>query len=134
MRRPIIAGLGFVLLVACTSKRPWDVAGAPTVPPDLQYRTGVEVGSDEYVWYCYRGERVVVSQSSSAFCGASPPRLLKQGACGRRPEDDEADRSSDVPDGLRWPGSPPPAPRPIPDAATNAPASDAAPHAAHDAG
>ncbi|MBX3232847.1 MAG: hypothetical protein KIT84_42505 [Labilithrix sp.] len=132
MRRPLFVGLGLTLL-ACSFQKPWDVKDAPKSPPDLQYRTGVEVGHDVYVWRCYEGKRVVVSQGGSAFCGASAPRLSTS-ACGPGPEDEVAERAHDVPESLRWPGSPPPAPRIAhesesvseSDAATSPPASSSA--------
>src|SRR5258708_3661534 len=89
---------------------PWSVAGAPDVPPDGEFRTGVEAGEDVYVWQCYKGSRVVVRQFGSACFGTRSPELDK-GPCGS-PLPSEAQYQSrgvqndTVPDTKRWPGVP----------------------------
>lgn len=96
-------------MLACGVPRPWDMKGAPKPPPDVQYRTGTEVGNDVYIWNCVDGEHVVIVQGSSAMCGASAPRM-QRGACGTKLsfEDTKFDgRHYSVPAGMRWPGSPP---------------------------
>jgi len=112
MRTPArsLLALGLIML-GCSSKA-WEVKGAPSAPPDEQFRTGVEAGYDAYVWYCYKGERIVVTQSSSALLGATKPQLHR-GPCGA-PLSVEADfpavdggRRGDIPGPYRWPGSPP---------------------------
>ena len=102
-------------LLAC-SRHPWTAADAPKAPPDEQFRTGVEVGYDAWIWHCYEGKRVVITQSGSACFGTSAPRTSR-GPCGAPLETekdvpDERSRHA-VPDGYRWPGSPPEAPRPL---------------------
>jgi hypothetical protein len=96
-------------MLAC-GRSAWDMKGAPTSPPDEQFRTGVEVGYDAWLWHCYEGHRVLVTQSSSACFGAARPRM-EAGPCGA-PLPGEAsfpapDRRDHVPDGYRWPGSKP---------------------------
>lgn len=96
-------------MLACGVPLPWEMKGAPTPPPDLQYRTGTEVGNDVYVWNCVNNEHVIIVQGSSAMCGASAPRA-QRGPCGAKlPWDDTSHdgRHYNVPNGLRWPGSPP---------------------------
>lgn len=94
-------------LLSCGGN-PWSVAGAPTVPPDAELRTGVEAGEDVYVWRCYRGERVVVRQYGTACTGTRAP-VLDRGPCGA-PLPVEADYPSvyadTLPDDRRWPGVP----------------------------
>ena len=121
-------------LIAC-GRSPWAAPDAPKVPPDEQFRTGVEVGYDAWVWHCYAGKRVVITQSGSACFGTSAPRR-SSGPCGapldaeqRFPK--EGDRH-DVPDGYRWPGSAPAAPRTA-DAAIADAGTTAAPDADADA-
>lgn len=107
MRRVVI-GLGLSLLLACGGD-PWKRKDAPKVPPDEQYRTGTEVGSDYWIWHCYEGHRVMIAQSSSAFFGASGQRL-ERGPCDVPfPEEAEAKRRgrSGMYGSMRWPGSPP---------------------------
>jgi hypothetical protein len=99
-----------LLPLACGGA-PWGATGAPDVPPDEQFRTGVEAGSDVYVWHCYRGSRVVVRQFGTACTGTRAP-VVERGACGA-PLPVEAtfsvlDREGGaptVPRDRRWPGS-----------------------------
>lgn len=107
MRR-LLLGLGLSLLLACGAD-PWKRKDAPKVPPDEQYRTGTEVGGDYWIWHCYEGHRVMISQSSSAFFGASGQRL-ERGPCDVPfPEEERAKQRgrSGMYGSMRWPGSPP---------------------------
>jgi hypothetical protein len=104
--------LAIILAMLACSGKAWDVKGAPSTPPDEQFRTGVEVGYDAYVWHCYMGERIVVTQRSSACFGTSKP-VLHKGPCGAPlaaessfPAADGGGRD-DIPGSYRWPGSPP---------------------------
>jgi hypothetical protein len=103
---PVLA----ILLALSCGGSPWSVSGAPKSPPDEQFRTGVEVGEDVYVWHCYEGKRVVVTQTSSACFGARSPELAS-GACGApltsEARYNDAQRKAGVPDSMRWPGSGP---------------------------
>jgi hypothetical protein len=106
---PVVA----LLAVVSCGGRPWSVSGAPDVPPDMQFRTGVEAGEDIYVWNCFRGHRVVVRQFSSACFGSRAP-VMERGACGARlaseahdPDPSDGGYSPGMPDDYRWPGSPP---------------------------
>lgn len=94
-------------VVAC-SNDPWKAKDAPKVPPDEQFRTGVEVGYDAWIWHCYEGHRIVITQSGSAFFGASAPKT-NRGACGAplAVESDFPEHRGQIPDGYRWPGSKP---------------------------
>jgi hypothetical protein len=104
-------------MLACGGS-PWKSKDAPKTAPDEQFRTGVEVGYDAWIWSCYEGHRVVITQSGSACFGTGSPRMTK-GPCGA-PLAVEADfpepgHRHEIPDGYRWPGSkpaepPPPAP------------------------
>lgn len=108
MRRLVVGTTLFML--ACSATKAWEMKGAPTVVPDEQFRTGVEAGEDVWVWHCVGNERVVITQFSSALCGVKAPRL-ERGPCGR-PLPVEAHlgsaRDRPIPEGYRWPGSPPP--------------------------
>lgn len=75
---PIV--LVILALVAC-SGAPWTVADAPRVPPDEQFRTGVEAGHDVYIWNCYEGKRVMITQFGSACFGTRAPQI-ERGPCG----------------------------------------------------
>jgi hypothetical protein len=112
MRRLVVGTT--LLMLACGTTKAWEVKGAPKAIPDEQYRTGVEAGQDVWVWHCVANERVVITQFSSAFCGAQAPRL-ERGPCGG-PLPVEmglgSRRSGPIPEGYRWPGSPPPPPEP----------------------
>jgi hypothetical protein len=110
MRRLLIGAI-LACLVACSGEDPWTMKGAPKAIPDEQVRTGVEAGADYWIWHCYEGQRVEIRRSSSAFCGAGPNRMTKS-ACDPRlfPERNEGARAHELPDPLRWPGSPPPDP------------------------
>jgi hypothetical protein len=105
--------LVFVLLVvlfACGGD-PWGAKEAPNVPPDEQFRTGVEAGEDVYVWNCYQGSRIVVSQFGSACFGTRAP-VLERGPCGARlPGEARFDGfyrdagAERLPPPQRWPGT-----------------------------
>jgi hypothetical protein len=99
--------LVLVVLFACGGN-PWRVKDAPNVPPDEQFRTGTEAGEDVYVWQCYEGSRIVVSQWGSACYGSRAP-IMEKGACGA-PLPVESKYPSEVRKELlppqRWPGSP----------------------------
>lgn len=101
--------LGLLLLIACGSDA-WKANGAPKTSPDVQFRTGVEVGYDAWLWNCYEGERVLVTQSGSACFGTSAPRVVR-GPCGK-PLPEEAqlappESRHEIPEGSRWPNSTP---------------------------
>lgn len=112
MRRLVVGTTLFML--ACGAPNAWDMKGAPKAIPDEQYRTGVEAGSDVWVWHCVGNERIVITQFSSAFCGAKTPRI-ERGPCGGPlpVERDVGMRHVPIPEGYRWPGSPPPPPEPV---------------------
>lgn len=98
-----------LVLLACGDK-PWSRKDAPSIPPDEQFRTGHEAGYDAWIWHCYAGQRIVITQSSSALLGASAPRTTR-GPCGA-PLALEAGfppprRRYPVPPSVRWPGSKP---------------------------
>jgi len=58
------------------------VAGAPSVPPDEQIRTGGAHGYDLFVWTCVDAEHVVVSQESGEmFCASAQ---VERVPCGRK--------------------------------------------------
>ena len=64
MRPGLLAALLLVALPGCC-RSPWAAYPMP-VPPDHSCSTGGSThGDDVYVWDCYRGRRVVVSQYSS---------------------------------------------------------------------
>ena len=97
----------FLALVACHDP-PWESPDAPKAPPDEQFRTGVEVGYDAWIWHCYEGQRVVITQAGSAYFGPSVPKTAK-GPCGT-PLPAESDfpppqQRDEIPPGYRWPGS-----------------------------
>jgi hypothetical protein len=122
MRRLVVGTTLFML--ACGAPKAWDMKGAPKTLPDEQYRTGHEAGSDVWVWHCVGNERVVITQYSSAFCGANAPQI-QRGPCGAPLafEVNVGMRYGPIPEGYRWPGSPPPPPWPAeegPDAAGDA--------------
>ena len=115
MRR-LVVGVTLAML-ACGVPYAWDMKGAPKRPPDEQYRTGTEVGDDLWVWHCYENERIVITQYSSAMCGAKAPRL-ERGPCGEPLAVEVANarrHPHPIPAGMRWPGSPPPPPEPVPE-------------------
>lgn len=94
-------------MLACGGN-PWSVAGAPDVPPDAEFRTGVEAGEDVFIWECYKGSRVVVRQFGSACFGTRAP-VLDKGPCGAplAIEGSYAGVHHDnIPDSRRWPGTP----------------------------
>jgi hypothetical protein len=103
-------------MLACGGSA-WDMKGAPKSPPDEQFRTGVEVGYDAWLWHCYEGHRVLVTQSGSACFGTGRPQM-QSGPCGASLAGESAFpepiRRHEIPDGYRWPGSKPDAP-PVPD-------------------
>jgi hypothetical protein len=107
-----LAGLVVALLAAfACGGSPWSVKGAPGVPPDEQFRTGVEAGEDVYIWHCYRGSRVVVHQFGSACFGTRAPQM-DEGPCGAplpveanyQPYERDGGAQS-MPDDMRWPGT-----------------------------
>jgi hypothetical protein len=97
-----------LLLVIACGGRAWNVAGAPTKPPDEQFRTGVEAGDDVYIWHCYENNRVVVHQFGSACFGTRSP-VIDRGPCGAplSVESNYTYGRHGLPDDFRWPGSPP---------------------------
>jgi hypothetical protein len=78
--RTVAVALGFAGALSgcwCTSMH---VPGAPAVPPDEQYQTGSTHGYDVFVWRCFAGRHVVVSQFSAEMtCGFAH---LESSACG----------------------------------------------------
>lgn len=98
--------ISVLLLIACGGS-PWKAAGAPTTPPDEQYRTGVEAGEDVYVWHCYQNQRVVVHQFGSACFGTRAPQV-DRGPCGAPlPVESTmgAEHGHEIPDSFKWPGT-----------------------------
>ena len=101
-------------MLACSSRDPWTLEGAPKSPPDHQWRTGVEAGQDFWQWDCYEGQRVVIVKYTSA-CYAGAPKLYR-GPCGKPLDFEEEfsknERFDELPEGSRWPhsdaGPPPP--------------------------
>lgn len=107
--RSILIAIAMLGVAAC-SNEPWKASDAPKVPPDEQFRTGHEVGYDAWIWHCYEGKRVVITQAGSALLGTSRAKTSR-GPCGT-PLPTEADfpppeRRGEIPDGVRWPGSKP---------------------------
>ena len=101
--------------IACGGS-PWAAKDAPKTPPDEQFRTGVEVGYDAWIWHCYEGQRIVITQSGSAGFGTSAPRR-STGPCGaplasERGFSKENEGRQEIPDSYRWPGSRPAPPKP----------------------
>jgi hypothetical protein len=105
----------FVLGAIACGRAAWTIPGAPRTAPDEQFRTGVESGYDAWVWHCYEGHRVVVTQASSACFGTRDAEMAK-GPCGAPLAEEStfppAERRDAIPDSLRWPGSKPPASEP----------------------
>jgi hypothetical protein len=97
------------VVVAC-GPTAWKTKDAPKTSPDVQFRTGHEVGYDAWLWYCYQGQRVLITQSSSACFGASTPRA-QRGPCGTplagEASLDPPERRYEIPEGYRWPNSTP---------------------------
>ena len=92
-----------LLVIGACSTNPWEVAGAPAVPPDAEFRAGRD---DVYVWKCAVGERVVVRQTSSGCFGAHAPEI-QRGPCGaplamEMPYLGE-NRADNLPVAKRWP-------------------------------
>ena len=108
-RRLPLAALIIATLAAC-GPRAWSFKGAPDESPDEQFRTGVEVGYDAFLWRCHRGERVLVVQSGSACFGTSATRV-ERGPCGTplpgEARLDPPPRRNEIPEGSRWPNSRP---------------------------
>lgn len=69
------------LAIGCSGEAPSKVSGAPTTPPDEQFRLGVEAGDDVLVWRCTQGQHVVMHRSTSAFFGAGR-WVIERSACG----------------------------------------------------
>lgn len=97
-------------LVAACGPSAWSAKDTPKKSPDVQFRTGVEVGYDAWLWHCYEGQRVLVTQSGSACFGTSKPRI-ERGLCGTPlPAEahlDPPERRHEIPEGSRWPNSTP---------------------------
>ena len=112
MRTRVPFSVAIILATIACSGKAWDVKGAPSTPPDEQFRTGVEAGYDAYVWHCEKGERIVVTQYSSACFGARAPSI-ERGPCGAPLASEtgfpavDGGRRGDIPAPYRWPGSPP---------------------------
>ena len=112
MRRTRALALVFLFVLVACGGAAWDVANAPKTPPDEQFRTGVEAGEDVYLWHCYEGHRVMVSQFGSACFGSRKP-VVERGPCGaplpgeQRFGAYEREAGAErLPDSQRWPGSP----------------------------
>ncbi len=105
---------GTLVMLACGVPYAWDMSDAPKALPDEQYRTGTEVGSYLWVWHCYENERVVITQYSSAMCGAKRPQIEKGPCGGKLPSEVASARYHPhrISDGMRWPGTPPAPPDP----------------------
>ena len=105
--RPHLILLLLLLLVACHDK-PWTAEDSPKSPPDEQFRTGVEAGADVWIWHCYEGERVVITQAGSAFFGTWEP-VTHRGPCGAPLANESSfppqNQRDEIPEGYRWPGS-----------------------------
>ena len=70
-----------LLAVSACCPAPWSVAGAPNVRPDAQYREPSSThGNDVYLWTCFEGHHVVVSQYSAEMSCQAPK--LERFDCG----------------------------------------------------
>ncbi len=106
--------LGVSVLVFACADRPWALAGVPDVPPDEQFRLGVETFDNVYVWNCFHGKRVRIAQPGGA-CVGSTKAVMEESACGemtRRERLDAVDSGSEqsvskerLPSSAQWPGS-----------------------------
>lgn len=70
-----------LVLTGCQPE-PWQAFPMPS-EPDLQCRTGREMGHDVFIWDCHEGRRVVVFQQCSALLGCDPAGR-QTAACGSR--------------------------------------------------
>jgi hypothetical protein len=71
MRRLLVTALAGLTLSGCC-RDPWSAHPMP-VPPDHACATGSGThGDDVYVWDCYQGKRVVVSQYSAEMSCSAP--------------------------------------------------------------
>jgi hypothetical protein len=106
------------VIIACGGTSAWRAPGAPKTPPDEQFLVGVEAGDLVYIWHCYEGSRVLITQSGSCFGTREP--VVERGSCSaplpgeKRFEGYDRDAGArSLADSFRWPDSgAPSAPRP----------------------